>query len=376
MVRKIKHLLSFLLLLLISTSLVFFNTNCQSLRTPSPKIRTVVDTVGFAHKAVQMDEVMRRIEERFGSERDVVLRSVGLDTVKSLPLIISPHDDYTYAGDVYTYVLSRIKAPTLFLIGVAHKARRFNLQDSIVLGTFSEWQAPYGAVKISPVREEILSRLPAGTYVVHDSMMAIEHSLEALIPFLQYYHRNFQIVPILVPYMSFDRMKQIAEPLAKTIRQIAEQKQWRWGKDYAIVISTDAVHYGDQDWDGKNFAYFGADSAGYQKAVAHEHEIIRNSLTGPLELSKIQKFTQYTVQETDYKQYKWTWCGRYSVPFGLTLAYYLSRELQQSPPRGILLKYSSSIEHEPIPVSDLKMGITAPANLHHWVGYAAIAYKF
>ncbi len=376
MIRVIKHLIIGLLFLLGISSLLTFNTGCQSKKAARVKIRTVVDTVGFSHKAEQMDQLMRRIDRLYGDQRGKTLQTLGLDTVKYLPLAISPHDDYTYAGDVYTYVLSRIHAPLLFMIGVAHKARRFNLQDSIVFGTFTEWQAPYGPVKISPVREEILKILPTDTYVVHDSMMAIEHSLEALIPFLQYYNKNFQIVPILVPYMSFNRMKEIALPLAKAIRQVATEHHWRWGKDYAIVISTDAVHYGDRDWGGRNFAYFGADSAGYQKAVKHEFEIIQNCLTGALDLDRIRKFTEYTVQKSDYHKYKWTWCGRYSVPFGLTLAYYLSRELQTPPLNGVLLKYSTSIAHSPIPVSDLKMGITAPANIHHWVGYAAIAYRF
>ncbi|MEZ5000386.1 MAG: AmmeMemoRadiSam system protein B [Bacteroidales bacterium] len=36
-------------------------------------------------------------------------------------------------------------------------------------------------------------------YLVNDSMHNIEHSLESMVPFLQYYNREVEIVPILVP---------------------------------------------------------------------------------------------------------------------------------------------------------------------------------
>ena len=52
-------------------------------------------------------------------------------------------------------------------------------------------------------------------------------------------------------------------------------------------------------------------------AVAHEHEIIDNCLTGGIVKMNIKRYRDYTVQDTNFRDYKWTWCGRYSVPFGL-----------------------------------------------------------
>lgn len=34
-----------------------------------------------------------------------------------------------------------------------------------------------------------------------------------------------------------------------------------------------------------------------------------------------------------------------------------------------------SWQPDPIPVSDLRMGVTAPANNHHWVGYGSVKYN-
>ena len=206
-------------------------------------------------------------------------------------------------------------------------------------------------------------------------MMTIEHSLEALLPFLQYYDRQVTILPILVPYMSYERMQQIAPALAEAIRQVTARHHLAWGKDYSLVISTDAVHYGDEKWGGKNYAPYGTDSSGLAQAVAHEHAIIDSSLTGPLSPARIKRFTEYTVQPEDYKAYKWTWCGRYSVPLGLLTAWHLQQLTATPPLQGTLVGYRNSIDHAPIPVKDLNMGVTAPAYNHHWVGYAAVGYE-
>ena len=172
----------------------------------------------------------------------------------------------------------------------------------------------------------------------------------------------------------YDRMQEIASPLANALHQIIISEGLNWGKDIALVISTDAVHYGDEDWGGKNYAPFGTDEKGTRDAVAHEHEIIQNCLSGELSLEKIKKFTQYTVQAEDFRQYKWTWCGRYSVPFGLSTAWYLEKSFSSLPLTGISMSYANSIDHSHLPVSDLGMGVTAPADSHHWVGYAAVGY--
>ncbi len=206
-------------------------------------------------------------------------------------------------------------------------------------------------------------------------MMCIEHSLEALLPFLQYYNRNIRIIPILVPYMSYERMQEISTPLAKAIADVMQKHHLIWGNDYSLVISTDAVHYGDEGWGVNNFAFFGTDSAGLKAAIHHEHEIISNTLTGVLTPERIRRFTLYTVRKDDYKKYKWTWCGRYSVPFGLLSAWHLQQLTGTPPLSGELAGYRNSTDHPPIPVQDLNMGVTAPANIHHWVGYAAVGYK-
>ncbi len=49
--------------------------------------------------------------------------------------------------------------------------------------------------------------------------------------------------------------------------------------------------------------------------------------------------------------------------------------MDDNPLTGVAVGYSTSIANTPVPVSDLGMGLTAPAKLTHWVGYAAVGYR-
>jgi AmmeMemoRadiSam system protein B len=339
------------------------------------KLRHPVDPVGFATKDWQVDSVMARIQRLQGSHIEAAWDRNNVQKYDQWKVAICPHDDYSYAGWLYPAIIRNIRAPVVILIGVAHKAKQFGLEDRLVFDSYPAWKAPYGPVKISALRENIMSNLPRSAYIVHDSLQQAEHSLEALVPFLQYYNRDVRIVPILVPYMSFNTMDGLAQSLAVALRKVIQQKNLAWGRDIAILISNDAVHYGDEDWGGQNYAPYGCDSNGYKQAVNHEYEIINNCLVGRITKEKMRMFTGYTVQDTNYRTYRWPWCGRYSVPFGLLMADKLGDQLRTGPVTGMLIGYHTSLDQLPLPVSDIGMGTTAPANLHHWVGYVAVGYR-
>ncbi|MDP4292531.1 MAG: AmmeMemoRadiSam system protein B [Bacteroidota bacterium] len=323
-----------------------------------------VDTVGFAHLPWQVDSVIQRIYRSHGKPAF---------SNKVTKMAICPHDDYTYAGFLYPRAIANIQAKTIILLGVAHKARLWNLENKLVFASFTGWKGPFDICKVSPYEQELKSKLNPDYSMVHDSMQIVEHSLESMIPFIQYYHPGAEIIPILVPAMSYTRMDSLATSFAASIYAMMKIHHLSWGKDLAILITTDAVHYGDEDWGGKNYAPFGTDSTGYRKAVEKEHALA-HGLTGPVRYEMARGFYSSTVQENNFRDYKWTWCGRYSVPFGILTAAHLARLLNALPLKGYLQGYANSIDHDPLPVKDLRMGITAPASLHHWVGYASIVY--
>lgn len=328
----------------------------------SGKVRPLKDTIGFAQYSWQMDSLMARMAR------------TGWKKTSGLPwkLAICPHDDYTYVGTLYPELLQNIKARNLILIGVAHKAAQLGIEDSLVFDTYSAWKGPWKNIPVSPVREEIYNLLAKKFAIISDTLQKVEHSVEALIPFLQYFNRNISIVPILVPAMSPDRMQECGKALGEAIITVAMSHKWEWGSDFAIVVTTDAVHYGNEDWGGIDRAYFGCDEKGNIKAREHESAIIDSCLIGEIMPEKIRLFSTYTLNRDNFREYKWTWCGRYSVPVALYTSYYLNDS--KSLP-GELTGYSTSITSLHIPVDDIRMGHTAIATNCHWVGYAALGYR-
>jgi len=323
-----------------------------------------------------MEAVVQRIAAQDGARIERTLRDKGVTPADRWRMAIAPHDDYAYVGFMYPLVLRSIRAPTVIIFGVAHKAKQLGLEDQLIFDSFTHWSGPYGDIAISPLREKIMSRLPEAAYRVSDEMQQIEHSVEAKLPFLQHDQRALQFVPILVPYMSFKRMNELALPLASAIAAIMREERLAWGADIALVSSTDAVHYGDEGWSGRNFASYGADAAGYARAIEHEHRIMSDCFDGALSPDRIERFTRYTLADHDHREYKWTWCGRYSVPFGLLAAWHLQQHLRAQPLTGTIVGYATSLDDQRIKVDDLDgMGVTAPATLRHWVGYPAIGFR-
>ena len=350
---------------------IIFLYSCQTGKKQPGTTRLPVDTIGFAQYDWQMDSIIARIERGYMFEEYHPCDDKSDDPAK---IVISPHDDYTYVGPLYPAVIRQIESQIVLMFGVAHKAGLFGLEDKIIFDSCRYWRGPYKDARVSGLREKIMTALDSGMYMIHDSIHAIEHSLEALLPYLQYFNKKIEIVPVLVPPMSIDRMQQISESLAEVIYQLAEQEHMEWGKDFAFIISSDAVHYGDEGWEGHNYAPFGVDTAGYTQAINHEMKITSCALCGILNPDSIRRFNEFTVQSDNYKEYKWTWCGRYSIPVGLLTGYHLA-ELYGDSLCGTSAGYMTSIDHPSLPVEDLGMGSTAPASLSHWVGYVGIFYK-
>ena len=351
-----------LVVLLLLAGLLLLSCNRENLKTRH--VRQLIDTVGFTQYNWQFDSILSRIAP-----------ADKIPAVESYKAVICPHDDYAYAAGLYAKTLSGIKAKTVFLIGVAHKAKKFGLQDKLIFGDYDAWKCNDDEIPVSDLRDSILKRLPSSTYVVHDSMMQLEHSLEAINPFLKHQVKDVKIIPVLVPYMRFEDMEKFADQLAGEVYAIMKNKRLSFGKDVAIVISNDAIHYGNTDWGGSDLAPFGVDSAGNAKARAKDKFIIENYLKGELNTKKIKEFNETTVKKDDYKAYQWTWCGRYSVPFGLLFANKLNERIYNFPLKGYPVDYRFSYPAKHIKVNDLNMGTTAPAKPSHWVAYVGMWYR-
>jgi AmmeMemoRadiSam system protein B len=343
---------------------------------PTDGERGQMDTVGFATSGEQMLGVVRQSKALATPRQDVLRGEHGWGDKTTFAAAVCPHDDYYYAGRLYALLMPYLNTDTVILFGVFHKARVWNLSDKLVFDSFDSWRGPFGPVKVSPIREEILSRLPEGDYVVDNDMQQVEHSVEAIVPWLQAYNPDVQIVSILVPYMDWETMDRLAVELSDALAVLMREKGWQLGRDVSVIASSDATHYGDAGWGGSNYATFGTDAAGYQKAVNRDLHLAESTLCGPVTRPSLERFLYTCVDRRDVSNYLLTWCGRFSVPFGLDVASRLNEELNGQQLVGTLLGYGTSLGEVSLDVDSLgSLGVTAPNNLHHWVGYPAIGYQ-
>ncbi len=346
----------------------------MGLPSEGDRVRGQMDTIGFVVEEAPAEDVVStavRLEYESLAAQD---QELGMTDAQGFIGGICPHDDHLYASRVYVHLSERITAPRVLLIGVFHRAIMWELQDRMVFDQFEAWHGPWNDIKIDPMREELVAALRPETFVVNNAMHCREHSLEAIIPFLQRGHPDRTVLPILVPHMGWDRVTELTDELADAIVTIMQENGWRLGTDIAVVVSSDAVHYGPDF----NHAPFGTDTEAYDRAVARDLQLVDENLSGPLESAKLHRLLEKLV-DPETLEYRLPWCGRFSIPFGLELLRKVSIATEGETPYGSLLRSGTSLSEPELPVTSASresgLGYTAPSNLHHWVGYAAVGYR-
>jgi AmmeMemoRadiSam system protein B len=285
--------------------------------------------------------------------------------------VLSPHDDYLYAGRVYRSVLPLVTAKTVIVIGVFHQYRKYRVRDRIVFDPYPAWRTPDGPVKVSALRDELAAAMPEGDALRDASSHDVEHSIEAEVYWLRHANPAVEIVPILAPATRFERLEEIAGRLGDAIAASMKARGLRLGADVAIVISADAIHYGP-DFHQVPFGDGGIDA--YSKAIARDRELLTGPLAGPVSVEKIRSLYASFVDPADPDTYRLSWCGRFSIPFGMLVLRRTSSALGMGPPVGMPIAYATSVGAPELRVRAVGLGETAPANLYHFVGYPAVAW--
>ena len=328
-------------------------------------VRGQQDIVGFASTAAQMARTWEL------SAAAPLPESLGRAPSGLVAAVICPHDDYLYAGRAYRQVLPLLKAKTIVLVGVFHKYRAFAMHDVLVFDDYRAWRAPDGEIPISPLRDAMLARLPAGIAVQSAAAHDREHSLEALAYWLRHIRPDVEIVPIIVPAASFDRLQQLSQAAASALAAEMRESGLRLGTDVAIAISSDAVHYGA---DFSHTPYGDGGVAPYVNACSRDAELLTGPLAGTMTPAKTREFYAACVDPGEPNRYRLTWCGRFSIPLGLLLLQGTAAALGLDAPVGHPISYSTSVGQPELALRDTGMGATAPANLYHFVGFPAAAY--
>ncbi|MGD9546568.1 MAG: AmmeMemoRadiSam system protein B [Candidatus Krumholzibacteriia bacterium] len=337
-------------------------------------VRAQRDTVGFA---VSREDFAKVLYAAFSAEDldDPRARRAA----EPASVVILPHDDYLYAGRTAVHGLAHLRAKRWILFGVCHACRRIGVRDRLLLDDFAVWNVAGSGFPVdAELRDVLLQGMPVGMAAVDAERHAAEHSLEAMLPWIGAAVGDFTFVPVLVPGMEPDRIELVAGRLAGVLAEICRERGWKPGRDLGIVISADAVHYGCEGWGGSGYAPFGCGEAGHAAARARDVTLAEATLAGPLTVEGIASFIRLVWDregpEYPAEPYRITWCGLYSIPFGLTTALRLQEDLGLPPLTGDLLRYGDSVSDGRLQIEGARLGVTAPNTLGHWVGYPAVGY--
>ncbi|MDD2558426.1 MAG: AmmeMemoRadiSam system protein B, partial [Desulfuromonas sp.] len=174
----------------------------------------------------------------YPADRDELLRQLegfytAADSVKESPAqaVLAPHAGYVYSGAVAAKALAGVDIPsTVILLGPNHQGlgSRAAVYDS------GAWQTPLGEVAVNAPLAAQVCNLVDG-FSPDPSAHRLEHSLEVMLPFLQYQRPGVQIVPIMLREHSFPELEQMGQMLAEVLAPIRD--------DVLILASSDMSHY-------------------------------------------------------------------------------------------------------------------------------------
>ncbi len=355
---KIKNLYRYSLLII-----VLFNLFSEI--SMAQDIRPIRDNVGFCWTPTEINLLVKYLSSHSIPGKNF--------TSKNLVAAISPHDDYLYAGKIYYPLYKLIKTKEVVIFGVTHGTVRQAMNDPknvLIFDDYKYWHGPFGNVNISPLREIIKSKLDKNNIMVSDKAQDIEHSIEALIPFLQYYNRDIKITPIMVTQMPFEKMENMSNELAKIISDYIKDNNLKLGKDIFFLISTDADHYG-KDFDN---IPFGEDMKSHEEATNNDRRIAKETFNGMLTKSKIKNLTKELWGTPKDNPPSPVWCGKFSVPFGLLATNKIIKSVSNKELNGKLFAYSDSWTEGIIPIKHTNLGTTAPFSLKHWCGWLSAGF--
>jgi len=347
---------------------------CGEVKTGT--VRTPLDSIGYATSPEELEWIVRLAGE---SEKPTSTEAETPDG--SMIGAVCPHDDYLYAGPVYVEVMKRVKAPVVIIFGVCHAARRRGIQGRLIFDSYDAWRGPYGDCPVSDLREDLMESLPGEYLMVSNEIHDKEHSIESLIPFLQYPGfggeervNDLSIIPVLVTGFPGKLQRKVAGRFASALNEEMDKRGWTQGEDLMILISADCVHYGDRKWGGRGYAPFGTDRDGFREAIGQEMDIIDLSLVGRLDLAKVKRFRDMVERDDPEWPYRVTWCGVHSIPFGLHTLIEICQLRGRKYPEGVFLEYGTSLDAPDRKRTVGNLGVTNISTFHHWVGYAAIGF--
>jgi len=120
---------------------------------------------------------------------------------------IAPHAGYTFSGLAAASLYRALrKSASLVILGNDHYGNAIDIS----LHPYMEWETPLGKV---PVDEGLAEALDSLGMPVVESFR--EHSIEVQLPFLQYLWGDFSFLPVTVPQVPINRLRELGRALSE-----------------------------------------------------------------------------------------------------------------------------------------------------------------
>jgi hypothetical protein len=146
----------------------------------------------------------------------------------SIVACVSPHAGYMYSGRTAGRIHSLLPdVETYVILGPNHTG-----YGSPVAVSLDSWETPMGVVEVD---REFVDAMPHLIIDMDETAHRYEHSLEVQLPFLQFLHEGFKIVPICVGMQD----QETAEEIAKEIINAEDET----GRGVVVIASSDMHHY-------------------------------------------------------------------------------------------------------------------------------------
>lgn len=153
-----------------------------------------------------------------------------------LKAMIAPHAGYMFSGPVASHGFARIareKIPFDTVIMLGPKHTRFGA--GFAVSGCDHWRTPLGEVRLDCEAVSLLVE-SSEIFRISDEAHAYEHSLEVLLPFLQYsLNRTPQIVPVAIGYHDFRTLSKAAGEIKMLLEKLHKKK-------VLVLVSSDFSH--------------------------------------------------------------------------------------------------------------------------------------
>ena len=158
--------------------------------------------------------------------RQVKPPQVQLPPQRSLKMLIMPHAGYVYSGLTAAHVslvLRKNQFDRVIVLGPDH---RVGFKGAAVSDAIA-YETPLGRINLNGDAEVL--RQHSDLFQAIPAADRWEHSLEVVLPFLQFYLEEFDLIPIVLGYGDINRYAEAINPLLN--------------KNTLLVVSSDLSHY-------------------------------------------------------------------------------------------------------------------------------------